>query len=150
MGRLIEKFRYLSYIAIVSLLLATLAALGWGMAKTISAVLNIARSWGQDPYTAVRLIELMDSFLIAIALFVFAAGMYELFIGGANLPSWMVPHDLRELKDKLAGVIVLVMVVKFLEHLVEWDQPMDSLLFALAVAIVSAALISLSHVVPKK
>jgi hypothetical protein len=60
LGRLIEKFRYLSYIAIVSLLLATLAALGWGMAKTIAVVLNIARSWGQDPYTAVRLIELMD------------------------------------------------------------------------------------------
>ena len=150
MGKLIEKSRYLIYIAIVSLLLATLAALGWGMAKTILAVLDIARSWGQDPYTAVRLIELIDSFLIAIALYVFAAGMYELFIGGANLPRWMVPDDLQDLKDKLAGVIVLVMAVKFLEHLVEWDHPVDSLLFALAVAIVSAALIGLSRVVPKK
>jgi uncharacterized membrane protein YqhA len=62
----------------------------------------------------------------------------------------MVPHDLQELKDKLAGVIVLVMVVKFLEHLVEWDHPMDSLLFALAVGVVSAALIGLSRFVPKK
>jgi len=150
MGRVIDKFRYLSYIAIVSLLVATVAALGWGMAKTISAVLNIARSWGQDPYTAVRLIELMDSFLIAIALFVFATGVFELFIGGANLPGWMVPRDLQDLKDKLAGIIVLVMVVKFLEHLVEWDDPMGSLLFALAVAVVSAALIGLSRVVPKK
>lgn len=150
MAKLIEKFRYLSYIAVISLLVATLAAWGWGMAKTIWVVRDIAWSLGQNPYTAVRLIELMDSFLIATALFVFAAGIYELFIGKTNLPGWVVPHDLQELKDKLGGVIVLVMVVKFLEHLVEWDHPTDSLLFAVAVALVSAALISLSYFASKK
>ncbi len=150
MAKLIENFRYLIYIAVVSLLLATLAALGWGAAKTIWALRDLVLSLGQDPYTAVHLIELIDSFLIAIALFVFAAGIYELFIGKTNLPEWAVPHDLQELKDKLGGVIVLVMVVKFLEHLVEWDHPTDSLLFAVAITIVSIALISLSYFASKK
>ena len=53
------------------------------------------------------------------------------------LPDWMLAHDLNELKDKLGGVIILVMVVKFLEHLVEWEDPQGSLFFAIAVAVVS-------------
>jgi hypothetical protein len=47
-------------------------------------------------------------------------------------------------------VIILVMVVKFLEHLVEWKAAFDSFLFALAVAVVSAALIALGHFARKK
>jgi uncharacterized membrane protein YqhA len=93
----------------------------------------------------VSLIELVDSFLIATALFVFAVSMYEMFIEDIALPEWMVAKNLPQLKDKLGGVIILVMVVTFLEHLVEWQAPYDSLLFALAVGIVSAALIALSR-----
>ncbi len=150
MAKLIEYSRYLIYIAVASLLLATVGALGWGMVKTVLALRDLVLSLGQDPYTAVRLIELIDSFLIAIALFMFAAGTYELFIGSTNLSAQVVPHNLQELKDKLGGTIVLVMVVTFLEHLVEWDHPPDSLLFALAVAIVSAALMGLSYFSARK
>jgi len=71
--------------------------------------------------------------------------MYELFINHTALPDWMLAHDLNELKDKLGGVIILVMVVKFLEHLVEWEDPQGSLLFAIAVAVVSIPLIALKH-----
>lgn len=146
MQRLLEGSRYISVIGIVSLLVASLAAFGWGAVKTAKATILIATSYGQDPYITVALIELVDSFLIATALFVFAVSMYELFIHKLALPDWMLAHSLHELKEKLGGVIVLVMVVKFLEHLVEWERPYDSLLFAVAVGIVSAALIALSLV----
>ena len=145
MGKFLEKTRYISIVGVVSMLLASLAAFGWGAMKTVNAIIVIAKSFGQDPYIAVSLIELVDSFLIAIALFVFAVSMYELFINKLNLPDWMLSHNLHELKSKLGGVIILVMVVKFLEHLVEWKDPYDSLLFGISVAIVSAALIALSH-----
>jgi uncharacterized membrane protein YqhA len=102
-------------------------------------------SYGQDPYIAISLIELVDSFLIATVLFVFAVSMYELFINPLPLPDWMLAHNLQELKDKLGGVIILVMVVTFLEHLVEWKDPYDSMLFAVAVAVVSLVLIALGR-----
>ena len=145
MEKILEKSKYFSLIGIVSLLLASLAAFGWGAVKTVSTIIAIAKSYGQDPYVAVSLIELVDSFLIATALFVFAASMYELFINKLALPGWMLAHNLHELKEKLGGVIILVMVVKFLEHLVAWEDPYDSLLFAIAVAVVSAALIALGY-----
>jgi uncharacterized membrane protein YqhA len=145
MGKLLERSRYLALIGVVSLLLASLVAFLWGAAKTALAVASIVGSYGQGPYIAVSLIELVDSFLIATALFVFAVSMYEMFIEKIALPGWMLANDLTELKEKLGGVIVLVMVVTFLEHLVEWNAPQDSLLFAIAVGIVSAALIALSR-----
>ena len=70
---------------------------------------------------------------------------YELFINRLALPGWMLAHNLHELKSKLGGVIILVIVVKFLEHLVEWKDPYDSVLFAIAVPRVSAALIAVGY-----
>ena len=145
MGKLLEKSRYLGLIGVVSLLLAAVAAFGWGAIKTVSAIIGIIGSYGKDPYIAVKLIELVDSFLIATALFVFAVSMYEMFIEKIALPEWMLANNLPELKEKLGGVIILVMVVTFLEHLVEWNAPYDSLLFAIAVTLVSGALIALSR-----
>jgi uncharacterized membrane protein YqhA len=145
MARLLLNARYVSIIGVISLLLASLAAFAWGAVKTVNAVIIIITSYGQDKFIAVSLIEIVDSLLIATALFVFAASMYELFINKLTLPGWMLAHNLYELKDKLGGVIILVMVVKFLEHLVEWKNAYESLLFAIAIAVVSAALIALSY-----
>ena len=63
-----------------------------------------------------------------------------------NCPGWMLAHNLQELKAKLSGVIVLVIVVKFVERLVKWENPSDTLFFGLAVAVVSAVLIALTNV----
>ncbi len=145
MKKLIEKTRYMGYIGVFSLLFAALAALGWGVVKTVNTISLIIASSGKDPYITVMLIELVDSFLIATALYVFAVSIYELFIGKLDLPNWMVAHNLHELKEKLGGVIILVMAVKFLEHLVEWTDPNASLFFAISVALVSAALIALGY-----
>jgi uncharacterized membrane protein YqhA len=145
MGKLLEKSRYLGLIGIISLLLASAVAFVWGAVKTVFAILSIFTSYGKDPYISVSLIELVDSFLIATALFVFAVSMYEMFISKIALPEWMLANDLSELKEKLGGVIILVMVVTFLEHLVEWNEPYESFLFAVAVALVSAALIALGR-----
>jgi uncharacterized membrane protein YqhA len=145
MQGLLEKSRYVGLIGVFSLLMASVIAFGWGAVKTVNAIAAIVASYGKDPYIAVQLIELVDSFLIATALFVFAVSMYEMFVNKLALPEWMLANDLPELKEKLGGVIILVMVVKFLEHLVEWAAPTDSFLFALSITVVSLALIALGR-----
>lgn len=145
MGSFLEKSKYLSVIGVVSLLLASAAAFAWGAIKTWHTLALIIQSVGKDEFIPVALIELVDSFLIATALLIFSIGLFELFIHDLDLPAWIEVHNLHELKGKLSGVIVLVMVVKFLEHLVEWKDAMDSLYFAIAVAVVSGALIALNH-----
>lgn len=50
----------------------------WGLWKTITVIMNLVSTGGQDPLMGVRLIELMDKFLIAV-------GLYEFFISKLDL-----------------------------------------------------------------
>lgn len=145
MEKLLEKSKYLILIAVAFSLLASVAAFLLGAVKAVSIIISLIASYGKDPLTAIALIELMDTFLIATALFIFAVGMYELFIKEINLPDFLVIHNLHDLKAKLGSVVVLVMGVTFLKHLVEWKDPQGTLFFGVAIAVVSASLIAFSH-----
>lgn len=106
----------------------------------------IVFSAGQDPEIAiVALIQLLDAFLIAIALLIVSTSLYELFVGDLNLPDSLVARDFNQLKAKLSNVIILVMAVTFLERLVNWKNGLETMYFGIAVALVSAALIAFSY-----
>ena len=128
--RMLEGSRYLVLLGVFSSLVASLAAFLWGVGKTGGVILGLVRSGGQDPLTVVRLIELMDKFLIAVGLYIFAVGLYELFIEPLDLPAWLAIHDLHDIKSRLSQILVLFMSVTFLEHLVEWKDPIATLYFA--------------------
>ena len=115
MKTILEKSRFLASIGVISMLIAALAAFSWGTLKTVNTTLLVIQSAGKDASITVDLIEIVDSFLIATAILIFATSLYELFIGTLELPEWMLAHNLHDLKTKLSSIIVLVMAVKFLE-----------------------------------
>lgn len=145
MVRFLERSKSLVLIAVVFSLLASVAAFLLGSVKTVYTISALVASYGKDPLAAIALIELMDTFLIATALFIFSVGLYELFIGDLDLPDWLEIHNLHDLKAKLGSVVVLVMAVTFLKHLVEWKDPLGTMYFAIAVGVVAASLIAFSH-----
>jgi uncharacterized membrane protein YqhA len=57
-----------------------------------------------------------------------------------QLPAWLTIRDLDDLKDKLTGVVILVMGVLFLGQAVTWDGERDLLPYGAAIALVIAAL----------
>jgi uncharacterized membrane protein YqhA len=150
MAKLLEKSRYLILIAVLSSLLAAVAAFGWGAVKTFVIITGLLTAFSKGPEVAVSFIQLMDAFLIATGLVIFALGLYELFVGELAVPEWLKLHNLHDLKARLSSVIILVMVVAFLEHLVEWKNAQDTLLFGIAVAVVSAILIAFSYLGEKE
>ena len=143
MARILEKSRYLVLLAVGASLVASAVAFLWGCWKTIQAIVQIVSTAGKDPAATVSQIALMDKFLIATGLYIFAVGMYELFIGELSMPAWLTVHSLHEVKSRLSAIIILVMAIVFLEHLVEWKDPQGTLYFAIAVAAVTVALIAL-------
>jgi uncharacterized membrane protein YqhA len=145
MTRLLENSRYIVYIGILALLVSSVSAFAWSVAKAISTLGLIITSLGQDSHIAIALVGIVDGVLIASVLLVVATSLHEIFISPLSVPRGMVAHDLSELKSKLGAMIVLVMSLKFLEHLVEWSQATETLLYGLAIAVVSAALIALSY-----
>ena len=145
MKRLIEKSKNLFLIAVASSLLASAAGFVWGLIKTLIVIMEFILSYGKDPFGAIALIEVMDIFLLSTVLFIFAMGMYELFIESIELPEWLIINNLHDLKVKLSSVIILIMGITFLKHLVEWTDPEGTLFFGIAVAVVSASLIAFGY-----
>jgi len=145
MKYILERSRYLTLIGIFSLLVASIAAFAWGTIKTVSTTLLVIRSLGADSSIIIELIEIIDIFLISTTILIFAASLYELFIGKLDLPEWMLAHNLYELKGKLSSMIVLVMAVKFLQKFVDAKDPAELLQRGIAVGIVSAVLIAFGY-----
>ena len=145
MKYIIERSRYLVIIGVISLLLASFSAFAWGTIKTISTTLLVAQTLGKDSAITIELIELIDIFLISTTILIFAASLYELFIGKLEMPEWMLAHDLYELKTKLSSMIVLVMAVKYLQKLIEIKDGTELLQRGIAVAVVSVALIAFGY-----
>ena len=142
MGKFLTSTRYLALIGVLALLVAALAAFGWGIAKTVEAVSLVVSSLGSDPGIIISLVEIVDAFLVAMALLIFSIGIYELFIGELGVPDWMKIHNLHDLKTRLGSILILVMAVKFLEKLAEWKNPQDTLFFALSITLISGILIA--------
>jgi uncharacterized membrane protein YqhA len=145
MKRVLESSRYLVLLAVISLIATAAAAFVWGTVSAVNVIAELVRYGGQPPLFSVELVALMDKFLLAAAMLLFAVGLYELFIGGLNVPAWLVIHNLHDLKTRLASVVILVMGVTFLEHLIEWTDPAGMLYFGAAIALVSVTLIAFSQ-----
>ena len=79
--------------------------------------------------------------MLGTVIYIIAIGLYELFIDDQiQLPDWLEIHTLDDLKDKLIGVIVVVLAVLFLGQIVAWDGQRDLLSYGVSIALVIAAL----------
>ena len=143
--RLLESSRYLVVLGILSSLVASAATFAWGAWKTGRLLWNLGAGGGDLPHLTVRLIELMDKFLIAAGLYIFAVGLYDLFLGELDLPRWLDIHDLHDIKSRISSILVLVMVVVFVEHLVQWEDPAATLPFGASIALVTTALLAFNR-----
>lgn len=96
-----------------------------------------------------KIIGAVDLYLIAIVLYIFAFGIYELFISDIDEAKdseagegILAIHSLDELKSKLGNVIVMVLIVSFFKKVIHMNfaTPLDMLylaasIFALALSL---------------
>ncbi len=147
---LIERSRYLTYVAVIGLQVGAVAALYVGAEKIVRVVQVAVINAPTNAPTLFVLFESLDSFLVAIALIVISVSMYELFIGDLSVPDWMTVRNLNELKAKFGIVLIPVMAVKFVQKLLQSESALETLYYGIAVAIVSAALTVLTIVSEKE
>ena len=141
MKKILESSRYLDLVVVVSSLVATILSVIWGIYELAIVIYNLITHYKDTSSTIVSLIQLMDIFLLVAVLYIFTVAMYELFIGELDLPEWLVIHNFDELKTILSNLIVLISAVSFLKYFLERNDPASTLLYGLAVAIVSYVLI---------
>ncbi|WP_418180959.1 YqhA family protein [Aliarcobacter lanthieri] len=94
------------------------------------------------------IIGAVDLYLIAVVLLIFAFGIYELFISKideANTSdenSILNISSLDQLKDKIAKVIIMVLVVNYFQRVIhtKYETPLELLYFALAIVALAVGL----------
>ena len=103
--------------------------------------------------TITHVVELIDGYLLATVLLIFALGLYELFISkidqaeeAENASQVLLIQSLDDLKARLAKVILMILIVKFFEFALDmtFESPMHLLQFAGGIALIGLALY-LSH-----
>jgi uncharacterized membrane protein YqhA len=88
-----------------------------------------------------KLFAFIDVFLLSMVLYIFALGLYELFVGKLNVPAWLSIESVDQLKAKLASVIILFVAIAYVKELVYWQNAVDTLLFGAATGILLIVLI---------
>lgn len=106
------------------------------------------------------IIGAVDLYLIAIVMLIFSFGIYELFVSkidAAELDesksdSILAINSLDQLKDKIAKVIVMVLVVNFFQRVLhtEFTTPLEMMYFAISITALSVGLYFLGMVGKKK
>lgn len=88
----------------------------------------------------VECIELADLILLAVALYIIALGLFELFIAPVPMPAWLTIASLDDLKSKLINIVVVALGVSFFGQVVTWDGVTNLLTLGLAIGAVIIAL----------
>lgn len=164
---LFESFLWNSRLMVIAAVLASLAAAvavlymasvdAWIMISHlgtyISPELTAEARAELRSETVTHVVEIIDGYLLATVLLIFALGLYELFISKIEQASEshgaskiLVIRSLDDLKGRLAKVILMILIVKYFEHALEmqFNDAKDLLYFAGGIAFLGLALY-LSH-----
>ncbi len=107
--------------------------------------------------TVTHVVEIVDGYLLATVLLIFAMGLYELFISKIEqaedeegVSNVLMITSLDDLKSRLAKVVMMILVVRYFEYALQmnFSTPLDLLQFAAGIALLGLALY-LSHMADK-
>lgn len=99
--------------------------------------------------TITHIVGVVDGYLLATVMVIFSLGLYELFIsdideahGSRASSKILVISNLDDLKNRLAKVILMILIVTLFERAIkiEMTGPLDMLYFGAAIALIGLAL----------
>ncbi len=144
--RFLAACRFLLIIPVIGCVLLTLGVVVMGLGWIVTAGIEFVHA-GDFSAKAAKLmslavIEIIDLFLIGTVSFITAVGLYKLFIDskGIRLPMRLQINTLKDLEDKIIGVLVAALAVAFLGHAAGGDEPAALLRYGGGIAVVVAAL----------
>jgi uncharacterized membrane protein YqhA len=157
--RALWSSRYLLIVAVLLSVLSAIAMLYMAATDTFQLL------WQMIPYAdphlehAVRehlhdsaiaqLAAVLDGYLFAAILIIFALGLYELFISKIDVaehsdvaPRLLLIRNLDDLKERLGKVIFLILVVRYFQFALQQPlrTPLELLYLAIGVALIAGSL----------
>jgi len=99
--------------------------------------------------TVAHVAEVVDGYLFAAIMIIFALGLYELFISKIDAAEHselatrlLLIRSVDDLKERLAKVVFLILIVRYFEFALEAEvrAPLDLLYLAIGIALVALSL----------
>jgi uncharacterized membrane protein YqhA len=153
------RSRYMVVVAVIASMAAGLAVLYMATVDVVYLVAHVlhyadmnlaadARKAIHDE-TITHVVEVVDGYLLATFMLIFALGLYELFVsdideahGSRASSKILVINNLDDLKQRLAKVILMILIVTLFEKAlqIKMDSPLDLLYLGAGIALIGVAL----------
>ena len=155
--RLFEGFLWRTrWMVILAVLFSLFAALGLFIVASVEIYHPVAQMFEhgfhltshQHETLVGAIVSAIDLYLIATVLIIFSLGLYELFISKIDEAEndehskILAIHSLDDLKEKLAKVVLMVLIVTFFKYAIhiKYETPLEILYLAVGVFMLALAL----------
>lgn len=145
LGQAVGHSRFVVLVPVVAVLLVAFSLFLLG---AIHAVVDVWRIWDgvfhgqlEVPDLSATFLKTVTVMLEAVVFFLIGIGLYSLFIAPLNLAVALGVETLNDLEERIISVVVVVLAVTFLQHFIEWREPLQTLQFGGALAAAVGALV---------
>ncbi len=145
--RVLEKGRYVVFIACFTLFIGFLALVLIGTCRLFQVVYSIGKMTfsGSQPVSvsiiSASFLSVLDIILQAVVFYLFSITLYELFIGKMSVPEWLQIKSIDDLKANLTSLVILMLAITFTEHLVTWSDGKSIMFYGISTAMVVGVLV---------
>jgi uncharacterized membrane protein YqhA len=146
MTRFLVACRLVLIIPVIGCVLLMAGVVIMGIGRIVTAGVNLVRvgdfSAKASKTMALAVIEIIDLFLVGTVAYIVAVGLYKLFVSSTQieLPTRLKIRNLKDLEDKIIGVVVAALAVAFLGQAAGSGEPTALLNYGGGIALVIAAL----------
>lgn len=150
LSQTLGRTRYIVLLAVIAVMLVAITLFLLG---AIQAVLGVWSAW-RDGFNSgfattpenstkltVQFLELVSLMLKAVVFYIIGVGLYSLFIAPLNVTVALGVETLSDLESKVVSVVIVIMGITFLEHFIAWEEPLQTLQFGGAFALVVGSLV---------
>jgi uncharacterized membrane protein YqhA len=144
--RFLAACRYLLAVPVIGCVILTMGIVLMGIGRIVTAGVQVVQAGDFSAKAAktmsLAVIEIIDLFLIGTVAYITAVGLYKLFISNSEieLPMRLKINTLKDLEDKIIGVLVAALAVAFLGQAAGAETPEALLNYGGGIALVVAAL----------
>lgn len=159
-------------IVLIPALIGLVLAVGMFLVTTIDGIALVGQMFSylnptldESARTALRLetiseiVAIVDGYLLAAIMIIFSLGIYELFVNKIDRAEnsefatrLLLIRSLDDLKDRLANVILLILIVKFFQQALslKYESPSDLLILAVGIVLIAGTLYLSGRANPRK
>jgi uncharacterized membrane protein YqhA len=161
--RILWQSRFMVFFAVVSAIISALIMIILGcveVTKVVAEMIHISSSpegfEGFSKSSVSHLVSAIDDYLIGTVFLIFGIGLYELFISKIDVAEndetssrVLIIHDLDQLKEKIAKVVIMVLIVTFFKHAInfKYDEMINLLYLSIGILLIAVS-IYLTHSTP--